>query len=84
MIDIASLREAFERERIKELGWLRSGQNLADPLTNRSKSAKLGSLPEDRKLVLDVAQWVVWSTNGHRASVMGTLPLSLTLSARSI
>lgn len=61
MFDISALREALQRGDITDVGWLRSGHNLADELTNPGKCAQLESFLEQRKFPLHVAQWVVRS-----------------------
>lgn len=56
MIDIVALRQGYDRRYIKDIGWDRSGHNIADSLTKPGPCPSLDIFLQSGQLHLDVAQ----------------------------
>ena len=59
LIDIAGLREAYRNRELSNLGWVRSGNNVADALTKDKKDSALHRILTSKTLDIPVAQWIV-------------------------
>ena len=58
LIDIACLRQAFRSGELSNLGWIRSGENVADALTKDKSKSALHNVLRSHKLNVKVSQWV--------------------------
>lgn len=59
MIDIKSVREAYERMEVSDVAWIESKANPADPLTKLTSSPVLDKILDDGIIEHDVGQWVI-------------------------
>lgn len=59
MIDIREAREAYGKQEISDVGWIRSEDNPADGLTKPAPCAALERLMDMGSLDTPVQQWVV-------------------------
>ncbi len=62
IIDIAACREAYERHEIADIGFLRSGFNLADCMTKIMRPTQLMEVMQTAHLEHPVEQWVIRRT----------------------
>lgn len=58
MVEIGVIPEAYEQRKICEIGWIRSGDNLADAFTKIKKCPSLDQFISAGKTQADVIQWV--------------------------
>ena len=58
MIDVMSLRQAYERREIAEVKWVKGSTNPADSMTKLKASNSLKSLIDTNTVQLDVQEWV--------------------------
>lgn len=61
MIDVQTIREAYEKMEISDVGWIRSEQNPADALTKVKDNEVLDRIIDEGILDHEVDQWVVRS-----------------------
>lgn len=78
MIDITDFRQAYDRRDITDIGWLRSGKNIAEAFTKPGSCLTLDAYLATAILELDVAQWMVRSPRSAATST-GHRPLLTTL-----
>jgi hypothetical protein len=59
MVDILSLRQAYERREIAEIKWIEGSNNPADAMTKGSKACgALKALIDSNKLDMEAIKWV--------------------------
>ena len=58
MIDVMSLRQAYERREIAEVKWIKGSTNPADSMTKLKASNALKTLIDTNTVQLDVQEWV--------------------------
>ena len=58
LIDIACLRQAYRNKELVNLGWIRSGDNLADALTKDKVNSALHDVLRTHKVHVNVEQWI--------------------------
>ena len=59
MLDIACAREGYRRKDIHNIGFVRSGDNVADGLTKSMQQATLRAVLKSGKLVVNPEQWII-------------------------
>ncbi len=66
MIDIQIVRDAYSREEISDVGFIRSDQNPADALTKLSPCRALEDYLTTGRLHIIVDQWIIRRRNIHQ------------------
>jgi hypothetical protein len=59
MLDIACAQDAWTKQDISDIGFIRSAENIADGLTKQMKQASLLKVLETSQLDVKVEQWIV-------------------------
>lgn len=59
MIDIEAARQAYGKQEISDIGWIRSEDNPADGLTKPAQGASLEKILDSGTIDVPVQQWVV-------------------------
>eukprot|EP00172_Hildenbrandia_rubra_P000685 Plantae.Rhodophyta-Hildenbrandia_rubra.ctg13760.p1 GENE.Plantae.Rhodophyta-Hildenbrandia_rubra.ctg13760~~Plantae.Rhodophyta-Hildenbrandia_rubra.ctg13760.p1 ORF type:complete len:195 (-),score=19.65 Plantae.Rhodophyta-Hildenbrandia_rubra.ctg13760:621-1205(-) len=59
LIDLAMARDAYKKKEINNVGWVRSANNLADPLTKAVKDSILDKVLNSSILDHRTEQWIV-------------------------
>lgn len=58
MIDVMSLRQAYERREVAEIKWIHGVNNPADSMTKAKASNALKTLIDNNRVNLDTTAWV--------------------------
>ena len=66
MIDILVVREAYEDNKISNVGFIRTDQNSADAMTKMMHSKVLSRLMNQNKCDVIVDRWVIWLQDDSR------------------
>ena len=59
MIDISAVRQAYEREEISDVRFVRTKDNPADAFTKVGKCEVLDKIMSSGKYILPIEQWVI-------------------------
>jgi hypothetical protein len=59
MLDIACAQDAWTKQDISDIGFIRSAENIADGLTKQMKQASLLKVLDTGQLNVKVEQWIV-------------------------
>ena len=58
MIDLTSIRQAYERRQITEIKWIKGEDNPADSMTKEKGNTALDRIIATNKLSIEVLAWV--------------------------
>ena len=61
LIDMATVRDAYRRKEMQNIGFIKTNYNIADPLTKESENETLDELLYTGILQHPVSQWIVSS-----------------------
>ena len=59
MIDVQAAREAYDKQEISDIGWIRSKENPAEELTKSAPCLALDRVMDTGTVNTQVHQWVV-------------------------
>lgn len=58
-VDTKAAREAFDRREIRNIGWVKSRENLADRLTKRARCTAQEQFLDTGRMKMTIEQWVI-------------------------
>lgn len=69
-INFTAAKEAYEREEMENIGWVKTADKITDAFTESTINEQLEQLMETRQLNQTVFQWILRDSNLIREQVL--------------